>query len=112
MGSSERSTAPSRRSLIMHAHEIVRCHLWISGAVQGVGFRFFAERTARRLGLAGFARNLRDGRVEAAVEGPKDAVDAYVHALRAGPPGARIDDMETKWETPDGHHGFKILGSA
>jgi len=95
----------------MHAPEIVRVHVWISGAVQGVGFRFFAERTARRLGLSGFARNLVDGRVEAAGEGPKDVVHAYVGALRGGPPGARVDDVQVEWETPSGHHGFRILGS-
>jgi len=96
----------------MHAPEVVRCHVWISGAVQGIGFRFFAERTARRLGLSGFARNLADGRVEAAAEGPKDAVDAYIGALRTGPAGARVDNVELDWETPSGHHGFRILGSA
>ena len=96
----------------MHVPEVVRVHVWISGAVQGVGFRFYAERTARRLGLSGFARNLVDGRVEAAAEGPKDIVDAYISALRNGPPGARVDNIETKWETPSGHHGFRILGSA
>ncbi|HET6781484.1 MAG TPA: acylphosphatase [bacterium] len=95
----------------MHAPEIVRVHVWISGAVQGVGFRFFAERTARRLGLSGFTRNLVDGRVEAAAEGPKDVVDAYVGAMHDGPPGARVEDVQVEWETPSGHHGFSILGS-
>jgi acylphosphatase len=112
MGCWVHSTVGLKRNLTMHAPDTVRCHLWISGVVQGVGFRFFAERTARRLGLAGFARNLADGRVEAAVEGPKDAVDAYVETLRAGPSGARVDDIQMTWETPAGHHGFKILGSA
>lgn len=94
----------------MHAPEIVRCHLWIGGMVQGVGFRFYAERAARRLGVAGFVRNLADGRVEAAVEGTREAVQAFVDAMRAGPSGARIDDVQVTWEAPSGSVGFRIVG--
>jgi acylphosphatase len=52
----------------------VRKHLFISGIVQGVGFRYNARNEARRLGVTGWIRNLWDGRVEAVIEGDKESV--------------------------------------
>ncbi|MCB1539501.1 MAG: acylphosphatase [Rhodoblastus sp.] len=66
----------------------------VSGCVQGVGFRYFVVDEARALGLAGFVRNLRDGRVEAEVSGPADKVEALIAACRRGPPGSRVDGVE------------------
>lgn len=86
----------------------VRCHLWVSGSVQGVGFRFFAERTARRHGVAGFARNLPDGRVEAVAEGALEAVRGFVAELSHGPSGARVRDVREAWEPSEGLRGFRI----
>lgn len=88
--------------------EIVRAHCWISGLVQGVGFRFFVERAARRHAISGFVRNLRDGRVEAAAEGERAAVEAFVEDLRRGPAGAVIRSVEVQWERPEGGAGFSI----
>lgn len=87
---------------------IVRARLWVSGRVQGVGFRFFVQRAARSLGLAGFVRNLSDRRVEVVVEGPRADVDALVEAVRAGPPGAAVAAVDVVWETPGGEAGFTI----
>ncbi len=72
--------------------------LRIHGKVQGVGYRFFATRVARRLGLKGSIRNLRDGTVEAIVEGEKKTIDEWVEDLREGPRHAEITriDQETK----------------
>ena len=68
---------------------------WIvQGRVQGVGFRWFVWREAERLGLGGFARNLRDGTVEVVSQGPDDALDRLEQALRRGPAGARVDAVE------------------
>jgi acylphosphatase len=68
---------------------------WIvQGRVQGVGFRWFVWREAERLGLGGFARNLRDGTVEVVSQGPDDALDRLEQALRRGPSGARVDAVE------------------
>ena len=69
--------------------------LLISGRVQGVGFRAFVAREARTLGLAGFVRNLADGRVEAVFEGAPAAVDALRLACARGPAGARVERVET-----------------
>ena len=66
----------------------------VSGCVQGVGFSYFVVDEARALGLAGFVRNLRDGRVEAEVSGPADKVEALIAACRRGPPGSRVDGVE------------------
>jgi acylphosphatase len=62
--------------------------------VQGVGYRYFAERTARHLGLRGFVRNLPDGRVEAVAAGRDDAVAAFITTLRQGPAAGRVDGLE------------------
>lgn len=86
----------------------MRGHLWISGSVQGVGFRMFAERAARRRGVTGFARNLADGRVEAVAEGSSEAVRGFIADLRRGPSGALVRAVDESWETPEGLRGFRI----
>jgi len=68
---------------------------WIAGGrVQGVGFRWFVWREAERLGLGGFARNLRDGTVEVVSQGPDEALDRLEELLRRGPSGARVDTLD------------------
>jgi acylphosphatase len=66
----------------------------VSGMVQGVGFRWFVARHARSLGLAGYARNLPDGRVEVVVSGPDEALPTLEQLLRAGPANAQVDRVE------------------
>ena len=68
--------------------------LRIGGRVQGVGFRYYALRQAREIGVGGWVRNLPDGRVEARVEGPEAAVRRFAAALRQGPPLSRVDEVE------------------
>ncbi len=65
----------------------------VEGFVQGVGYRHFAWRTARRLGISGWVRNREDRTVEALVSGPPDAVEAMLAELRRGPPGARVRNL-------------------
>ncbi len=64
----------------------------VSGVVQGVGFRWYVARHARALGLAGFARNLPDGRVEVVAEGAD--LDRLEQLLRAGPAHAQVERVE------------------
>jgi len=66
---------------------------FVSGTVQGVGYRFFAMRTANRLGLAGFAKNLEDGRVEVYAIGPAESLVALRAALSRGPDGALVSSV-------------------
>ena len=67
----------------------------VSGVVQGVGFRWYVARHARALGLAGFARNLADGRVEVVAAGTESGgLDRLETLLRAGPANARVERVE------------------
>jgi len=66
---------------------------FVSGIVQGVGFRFFAQRTAYRLGISGYARNLFDGRVEVFAMGAREPLEAFRAELERGPRGASISGV-------------------
>ncbi len=66
----------------------------ITGRVQGVGYRFFAERVANQLGLAGYVRNLADGNVEAYAIGPEVLLEEFRRHLAEGPRGARVSGVE------------------
>ncbi len=63
---------------------------YVSGMVQGVGYRYFVERAAKYLKLAGYVRNLRDGRVEAYAIGPAESLTALRQTLERGPKGASV----------------------
>jgi len=71
-------------------------HLFISGRVQKVGFRFLTKMKAKELGLSGWVRNLPDGRVETVIVGDKEKVDEIVKWLHQGSPLARVDSIEVK----------------
>ena len=68
----------------------------VVGRVQGVGFRFFAEEQARREGLAGYVRNLPDGRVEFRSRGSAEDLEQFVEAVRRGPLASRVDRVDTE----------------
>ncbi len=91
-----------------------RAHIIVAGLVQGVGYRWFAARCARELGLSGFVRNLREGTVEVEAEGERAAVEELLHRLRIGPRAARVTDLRITWrETsspgPPAASEFEIL---
>jgi acylphosphatase len=69
-------------------------HVVIRGRVQGVGFRMWTEDEALRRGLEGWARNRRDGAVEAVFSGPDDMVAAMIDACHQGPRGARVEAVD------------------
>lgn len=73
-------------------------HAWVSGRVQGVGFRFFVVREARRLGVVGDVRNLWDGRVEVRAQGARGALESLLERLREGPRLGRVEDVEAAWD--------------
>ena len=80
----------------------------IEGRVQGVGFRYFARDAAIREGVTGWVQNLSDGRVEALIEGDEAAVTRVERALRRGPPGARVDEVDVQVDMPGGYSAFNI----
>ena len=71
-----------------------RAHLFISGYVQGVGFRWYVERSARRIGICGFVKNLRDGRVEVVAEGNDDLVEQFLQELKDGSFKGYIEEIK------------------
>ena len=81
---------------------------WISGRVQGVGFRYFAQRAARELGVTGSARNLEDGRVEVEAFGSKQQLDDFEARLRQGPMGADVRGFEVGETWFSRRTGFEI----
>jgi acylphosphatase len=88
--------------------EPVRLTAWLHGTVQGVGMRWWIRSRALELGLAGWARNTDDGRVEVVAEGPRDAAEALLDLLRSSPqrPG-RVCSVVDRWSEPDGRmRGF------
>jgi len=87
-----------------------RAHVYISGWVQGVFFRWNTKELANKLGLNGWVRNLADGRVEAVFEGDKIGVEQIIQWCRTGPPGASVSKIEVDWEHPrDEFKGFRIV---
>ncbi len=86
----------------------MRRHLWIAGRVQGVFFREGVRAEAQAHGVVGFVRNRPDGRVEAALEGPPDAVAAVEAWCRTGPPRARVITVDARDERPTGAESFTV----
>ena len=83
----------------------------VKGRVQRVGFRMFVEDAARREGIAGYVRNQHDGSVEIVAEGDFEALQRFEMAIRRGPAGARVDDVETTDEAATARFsGFRVTG--
>jgi acylphosphatase len=76
----------------------------VTGRVQGVGFRYFVQEAADREGVTGYVRNLPDGSVEAYVEGEAEAVTRIERAIRRGPGGAHITNVNVDDEEPAGSY--------
>ncbi len=85
-----------------------RAHVWISGRVQGVWYRANTRKQAEQRSLAGWVRNLPDGRVEAVFEGPEKEIEDMIQWCHTGSPMAHVDGVEVEWEDPDGLDGFHI----
>jgi acylphosphatase len=92
-----------------HDGALVRRHLLISGKVQGVGFRVFLADQAIKARVTRYVRNLDDGRVEAALEGPRDAVAQVATWCREGPNMAHVSSVEITDEELTGEREFAIL---
>ena len=90
--------------------EQIRAHVYISGRVQGVGFRWSTQHQAQDLGLMGWVRNLWDGRVEAVFEGPEAAVRQAVAWCHHGNSPARVAEVKVSYGAPTGEFkAFRIV---
>lgn len=76
----------------------VRAHVFYSGRVQGVGFRYTAEKIALDLKLFGWVKNLMDGRVEIVCEGPKETIDLLFQQIKESMLGPHIKKIDVNWE--------------
>lgn len=81
-----------------------RLHIYYSGSVQGVGFRFTAERVALALGLTGWVKNLNDGRVEVVCEGDEAALIDFINKIKNGPMRNYITGAKVSWHEPTGEY--------
>ncbi len=90
--------------------EKVRLHAVVEGMVQGVNFRYYTVRTARRLGLTGWVANRRDGAVETVAEGPRETLETFLAFLHDGPPAAVVQRVVPQWGEATGTFSdFKVI---
>jgi acylphosphatase len=83
-------------------------HVFVSGRVQGVGFRWFVREQAVELGLAGWVRNLRDGRVEAWFEGKPEDLATILARIRDARPPARVEEVAVEECEANGYAQFEV----
>ena len=82
--------------------KLARARVLVEGHVQGVAYRAFAHAAALRCGVRGGVRNLPEGNVEAEAEGDREAIEAFVECLKAGPPRAKVEAVQVQWQSPTG----------
>jgi len=90
---------------------LIQAHVFISGRVQGVGYRFSTQDIAGVVGVQGWVRNLPDGRVEAVFEGTPQQVEEMIRWCRQGPPGASVADVLVEYGQSAGLKRFEIRRS-
>lgn len=89
--------AAEERSLSTASDGVQRLEAHVRGRVQGVGYRYFVRGQASRAGLRGWVANESDGGVRVVAEGPRPALEELLAALRHGPPGARVEAVDSSW---------------
>ena len=106
-----RAPALAAAHRVCHRARVNRAaRITVSGLVQGVGFRDFACRQARELGVSGWVRNADDGSVSVHAEGPAAAVEAFTAVVSSGPPGAQVSAVAVTDARVEGHEQFAIRG--
>lgn len=94
------------------ASDPARAHIWVTGRVQGVGFRAYVEYSARKIGVNGWVRNVGYETVEAIAEGTLEQVEQLILAMKTGPRASRVDECRVEYETPAGEfHEFQVKSS-
>jgi len=89
-----------------------RVHVWVTGRVQGVGFRAYVAYRAQGIGLTGWVRNVGDDAVESIAEGTQGQIEQFIQVMKMGPRNARVDECRVDAETPAGEfQSFEIKAS-
>ncbi|MEX2162018.1 MAG: acylphosphatase [Anaerolineales bacterium] len=87
----------------------IQLHAWVEGRVQGVGFRYFVRQRASALPIAGWVRNMSDGRVEMLAEGRREDLEALLDAVKRGPTGSLVTEVKVEWRPASGGFtGFAV----
>ena len=82
--------------------DIIRAHVWVTGRVQGVGFRAHVEFYGSKLGVTGWVRNVGYDTVEAVAEGEREKVERFIEMMKQGPVSSRVDESKVEWEESTG----------
>src|SRR5512140_3430424 len=89
--------------------ETIRAHVWVTGRVQGVGFRAYVQQAGSYYQLSGWVRNVGDDQVETVAEGPRQKVEQFVASVSRGPRSAHVQEARVDWETPQSEtRGFRV----
>ena len=92
--------------------DLAREHIWVTGRVQGVGFRAFVASSAGFIGVTGWVRNAGYDTVEAVAEGTRQQVEQFIRVVKTGPGASRVDESRVEEETPTGEFAdFEIRSS-
>jgi acylphosphatase len=90
--------------------DLIRVRVFAGGQVQGVAYRFYAEKCAVRLAITGWVRNLPDGRVEVLAEGTGEHIETFLDRLREGPRLAQVETFVVRREPSTGEfHDFRVV---
>jgi acylphosphatase len=80
----------------------LRIHIWVTGRVQGVGFRAFVQQSGVLFNLTGWVRNMGYESVETVAEGSRERLEKFAEAVKTGPRAGRVDEARIEWETANG----------
>jgi acylphosphatase len=87
----------------------MNAHIYITGFVQGIGFRYFVKSNARRLKLNGWVKNTNDGRVEVLAQGSKEEIEKLIKLCEKGPFLSEVKSVQAQWEKEEERFGdFRV----
>lgn len=87
---------------------MIAYEIYVSGIVQGVGFRYYTMRVARELGIKGYVKNLPDGRVYIYAVGDEVTLDKFLSVINRGPPTAIVRGVEVRRANVENFNGFEV----
>jgi acylphosphatase len=92
--------------------DLARVHIWVTGRVQGVGFRAFVATSAGFIGVTGWVRNTGYNTVEAVAEGTHQQVEQFIRMVKTGPSASRVEENRVEEETPSGEFVYFEIRSS